>query len=200
MYEDLGPIPDHEYRFHFKSGRPSIDFVTTVGERWRRSFERLRGPDDLARWFVEARVLDEEPPVSASILAEARVLREAIYRTAKLAGEGKPDPDDLAEINRWAARTPLAPALAPNRTVTWTATEPAEAALATLARDAVDLIAGPLATRVRECARDDCALLFVDTSRPGKRRWCSMGGCGNKTKTATYRRRRRTTAATEGAR
>jgi predicted RNA-binding Zn ribbon-like protein len=32
--------------------------------------------------------------------------------------------------------------------------------------------------------------MFVDTSRPGKRRWCSMELCGNRKKTATYRRRR----------
>jgi predicted RNA-binding Zn ribbon-like protein len=63
------------------------------------------------------------------------------------------------------------------------------AALASLARDAIDLLSGPLATRVRECAAEDCALLFVDASRPGRRRWCSMEGCGNRAKTTSYRRR-----------
>jgi predicted RNA-binding Zn ribbon-like protein len=64
------------------------------------------------------------------------------------------------------------------------------AALASLARDAIDLLGGPHATRVRECAAEDCALLFVDASRPGRRRWCSMEGCGNRAKTTSYRRRR----------
>ncbi len=41
----------------------------------------------------------------------------------------------------------------------WTADRPVEAALATIARDAIDLVCGPLAGRVRECAADDCALL-----------------------------------------
>lgn len=188
---ELGPIPDREYRFHFKSGRPSIDFVTTVGERWRRSFERLREPADLGRWFVEAGVLSEPPAVSEKLLGEARVLREAIYRTAKLAGEGVPAPADLAEINRWAVRPALAPQLDPRLELRWEAEDPAPAALATLARDAVDLISGPLASRVKECASDDCALLFVDLSRPGRRRWCSMDGCGNRAKTSSYRRRRK---------
>lgn len=186
---DEGAIPDHEYRFHFKAGRPSLDFVATVGERWRRSFERLREPDDLSRWYVEAGMLAERPPVSARLLGEARTLREAIYETARMAGRGRPGSADLAEINRWAAEQPLAPTLSPKREVRWDAEEQASAALATLARDAIDLLSGPLASRVRECAREDCALLFVDASRPGKRRWCSMGGCGNKTKTAAYRRR-----------
>jgi predicted RNA-binding Zn ribbon-like protein len=188
--ETFEPVPEHEYRFHFKSGRSSLDFAATVGERWRRCFERLRSPEDLARWFVEAEMLDHEPEVTEKLLAQARTLREAIYRTAKLAGQGEPAGADLRELNRWAARTPLAPVLSARRQVGWTADEPAAAALGTLARDAIDLVSGPLAGRVRECARDDCALLFVDTSRPGRRRWCSMGGCGNKTKTAAYRRRR----------
>ena len=189
MVEQLGPIPAYEYRFHFKSGRRSIDFVTTVGERWRRCFERLREPEDLGRWFVEAGVLDSPPAVSAALLDDARILREAIYRTAKLAGEGTPRPDDIAEINRWAAREPLAPVMSSQRLVSWGAPDPGRAALGSIARDAIDVISGPLADRVKECERDDCALLFVDTSRPGNRRWCSMGGCGNRTKTAAYRRR-----------
>lgn len=189
--ENLELIPDHEYRFHFKSGRPSLDLAATVGERWRRSFERLREPADLGRWLVQAGMLDDQPPATEQLLSEARLLREAIYRTAKQAGRGEPAGADLERINRWAAQPPLAPKLTAAREVEWTAPEPAPAALASLARDAVDLFSGPLATRVRECARADCALLFVDASRPGRRRWCSMGGCGNKTKTAAYRERRR---------
>jgi predicted RNA-binding Zn ribbon-like protein len=63
----------------------------------------------------------------------------------------------------------------------------ATAALSTLARDAIDLFGGPLAGRVRECAADNCGLLFVDTSRPGRRRWCSMERCGNRAKVRAYR-------------
>ncbi len=66
----------------------------------------------------------------------------------------------------------------------------AAAALATLARDAVDLFGGPLASRVRVCAAADCGLLLVDTSRPGRRRWCSMQRCGNRAKIREHRARR----------
>ena len=54
-------LPPEELRFHWKSGRLSLDFVATVGERWRRSFERLLGPEDLARWLVESGLLEEPP-------------------------------------------------------------------------------------------------------------------------------------------
>ncbi|WP_349253965.1 CGNR zinc finger domain-containing protein [Streptomyces sp. BPTC-684] len=34
-------------------------------------------------------------------------------------------------------------------------------------------------------------LLFVDASRPGRRRWCSSKACGGKERAAAYRRRKR---------
>jgi len=191
-FADLGPIPEHEFGFHFLGGRPSLDFVATQGERWRRNFERLREPADLGRWAVEAGLLTEPPPVAPAELAAAQELREAIYRTAKLAGDGEPAAADVELINGWAARPPLAPRLAPagDHAVLQSGTDPAAALLSTLARDAIDLVTGPYAHRVRECGSDTCALLFVDTSRPGRRRWCSMEACGNRAKTKDYRQRK----------
>ena len=62
--------------------------------------------------------------------------------------------------------------------------------LSTLARDAIDLFAGPLAGRIRRCAGVNCTLLFADTSRPGQRRWCSMQRCGNRAKAREFRQRK----------
>ena len=50
----------------------------------------------------------------------------------------------------------------------------------------IDLVGS---TRLRQCAGDNCALLFLDTSRPGKRRWCSMERCGNRNKVREFRSR-----------
>jgi predicted RNA-binding Zn ribbon-like protein len=184
-------LPPEELAFRFHSGRLCLDFVATVGERWRRSFDRLRAPQDLSRWFVSAGLLADRVEVRPRELGEARVLREAIYRLAKSAASRAPDPTDVDVLNRWAAKPGLAPQLTPRRQLRRIASRPVQAALSTIARDAIDLLTGPLAGRVRECARPDCALLFVDTSRPGRRRWCSMESCGNKAKTSAYRARRR---------
>jgi predicted RNA-binding Zn ribbon-like protein len=46
-----------------------------------------------------------------------------------------------------------------------------------------------MADRVRRCAGNDCLLTFVDTSRPGRRRWCSMERCGNRAKVRAFRNR-----------
>jgi predicted RNA-binding Zn ribbon-like protein len=83
-----------------------------------------------------------------------------------------------------------APQLKADATIAWAAPLTVDGVLAAIARDAVDLLAGPLAARIRECAADDCALLFVDASRPGRRRWCATTACGNRAHTKAYRRRR----------
>jgi predicted RNA-binding Zn ribbon-like protein len=182
-------LPPEELRVHWKSGRLCLDFVATVGERWRRSFERLLKPEDLARWLAETGMLQNPPPVPAGALEAGRVLREAINRLARPGLE--PEPGDRTQLNRWAAKAPLTPQLTEHGELVWLSDCPVDAMFATIARDALDLLTGRLAGRIRECAAPDCALLFVDSSRPGQRRWCSGEACGNRTRTKTYRERRK---------
>ena len=187
-------LPEWELAFRFMSGRLCLAFCATVGERWRRNFERLRSPGDLARWTVEAAMLPEKPAPSASALSDARVLREAIYRAVRAGMAGKPIPRrDREKINAWARRPDLAIQLAKDGTkLVSGGDDPLGACLASLARDAVDLLSGPQLARVRECAAPDCALLFLDRSRPGRRRWCADGACGSKSRSARYRSRQGT--------
>ncbi|WP_329599495.1 CGNR zinc finger domain-containing protein [Streptomyces pseudovenezuelae] len=51
---------------------------------------------------------------------------------------------------------------------------------------------GPLLERVKECENPSCSLLFLDDSQARRRRWCSMGRCGNRAKIAGCRSRGRT--------
>ena len=67
--------------------------------------------------------------------------------------------------------------------------EPAWLPAWTAASAHLDLVvAGP--ERVRRCAAGSCVLVFLDTSRNGTRRWCSMASCGSRAKAADYYRRR----------
>lgn len=187
-----GDFPVEELRFNFLSGRLCLAFAATVGERWRGNYERLREPADLARWYRQAGLVDEPVPVSPAGLATARTLREAIYRIAHALMAGRhPAVADEAIITGAAALPDLVPVL---REGTCRRALPGDggehAALSTVARDAIDLFTGEYAGRIRECASPECALLFVDTSRPGRRRWCSSSACGTKDRSAAYRRRR----------
>jgi predicted RNA-binding Zn ribbon-like protein len=187
-------VPAEELGFNFRSGRLCLDFVATVGERWRGNYERLRRPADLARWYLEAGLLDETIAVTPAGLRRARVLREAIYRQAKavIAGRQRAVGDEEA-VNTAAAAPSLVPVLrSGSRRLTLPPAGAERAALSTVARDAIDLFSGAGAGRIRECAGAECALLFVDSSRPGRRRWCSSSACGGRERAAAYRRRQRT--------
>ncbi|NUP50111.1 MAG: hypothetical protein HOW97_22780 [Catenulispora sp.] len=185
-------IPAEELAFNFRSARLCLAFVATVGERWRGEYERLRAPEDLTRWYREVGLLDEAITVTRPGLDSARTLREAIYRGAKalIAGRDLTAADE-ALINTAATAPPLTPVLHGGaRRLTAPKSGAQAAALSTVARDAIDLFTGTHADRIRECASPECALLFVDTSRPGRRRWCSNEACGSKDRSAAYRRRR----------
>jgi hypothetical protein len=58
-----------------------------------------------------------------------------------------------------------------------------------LVRDADELLRSPQATRVRICAAEGCGWAFLDSSKNGRRRWCSMKLCGNREKATRFRTR-----------
>ena len=63
--------------------------------------------------------------------------------------------------------------------------------LVPIARSAAELLEEGPAAPVRKCGGTDCVLYFYDTSRTGRRRWCSMTACGNRHKVAVYAHRHR---------
>lgn len=168
--------------FTWVGGRPSVDFTATLGKREQAPFERIPEPADLGRWFREAGLARDEPAVSGRAYQQAVELREALYRLFT----GATHAGDLEVVNRWSSRPLAGPRLTSELRAESAAVDVA-GLLSGLARDAVDLLSGPLGGRIRACAADECSLLFVDASRGGRRRWCSMNTCGARAKMATYR-------------
>lgn len=190
---DIDPA---DLAFRFDSGRLCLNAVASLGG-WRQDdIERWRTPEDLGRWCLEAGLLSVAPDVSEAELAAARALREVTYRLVQAArSQHGFTQNDLDTLNSWAARRALIPELAPNgQDLIWRAEAPLEAVLASIARDAVELLASDLIGRIRECAAPECTVLFIDGSRPGKRRWCSMNRCGNRLKKQVFRQRQKETA------
>ncbi|MFI0445998.1 CGNR zinc finger domain-containing protein [Actinomadura sp. 6N118] len=171
--------------FTFVSGDPALDFAGTVRHRRDDRTDQLAAPADLARWTVEAGLLTTAPPADGAGLDAAVALREAIYRLAARTG-GRHDRD---LVNRHAAAAPVTVRLTAGGTVERTGD--LRAALATLARSAVELLGGPDAPDVKECEADLCTRLYLDTSRLRSRRWCDMRECGNRAKAAAFRARHR---------
>lgn len=186
-----GPTAE-DLRFVFRSGRLCLALCATVGERWRRGFERLLTPAHLTRWYADAGVASIPVPVTIAGLGNAQTLREAVHRTAKAVIDGRPPAvTDEDIINRAAAAPPPMPRMNQGvLTLAAAGPDPAASALSAVARDAIDLFTTTDARRLRECASPECGLLFLDSSRPGRRRWCSSNACGGKARAAAYRQRR----------
>jgi predicted RNA-binding Zn ribbon-like protein len=186
---DTRELPEDRDGFRFRGGSSVIDLPATLRARLSPApQELLAAPADLVRWLVSAGMAASAPEVIAGDLLTARALREAIYILA-----GRKDGTKIKEarqtLNGIAAGSPAVPQLRADGTAVLTGS--ASALLVTLAREAVQLFGSDMAEFIRQCQSPTCTLYFVDTSRKGDRRWCSMSACGNKAKAAGFRRRQR---------
>ncbi|MGH8877488.1 MAG: CGNR zinc finger domain-containing protein [Stackebrandtia sp.] len=175
--------PTHEFRF--RAERLCLDFCATVVGRDRQSVDQLSAADDAGRWVTAAGLV---PAATVTDLGDVHRVRESVHRLlrAHLSG-AEPRSSDMDVVNAAAAAPPAQPRLAPTGSVTWAAADPVAAALSAIARDAIDLLSGPLAGRIRECGSGECGYLFADTSRAGNRRWCSTAVCGNRENVRSHR-------------
>lgn len=191
-----------------------LRFINTVD--WRTGThpeERLHTYGDLLAWAESAGILTGEQAGSlaaqmegeegaAAALAGALALREALYRVFIAAmKQVAPAAGDLALVN-----AALREALAGLRLVVgeqgagWAWAEEAghRRLLWPVVLSAARLLTSGRLSRVRQCADDACGWLFLDLSRNGSRRWCSMKDCGNRAKARRHYRRRRTGGAPQG--
>jgi predicted RNA-binding Zn ribbon-like protein len=198
MHRDLPPGPPVSGApyWYWLGGRPAMDFVNTRRERWRRDVECLLTVDEVVTWLVRADLLAQPMRAPASVLAEARELREAIDTGVRAAVEAtRPDPAAVALIDDWLTLAGSRPALVagPDGRPVLAERVRAESprrALGMVAYDAARMLGIPAERdRVRICGSDTCSARFYDRSPAGRRRWCSMAVCGNQYKARRYRER-----------
>lgn len=189
------PLASGAAWWYWLGGRPALDFVNTLRERWWRNVETLVTPDDLAQWLLQAELVERTPRVPRALLAPARDLREAINDCVVAVAEERPPPRRaLRAIDGWlgAADVPdrlVAGADGLPQLVAGDPRDPAAHALGLIARDAAAMLGTGERERLRICASGSCSARFYDRSRAGARRWCSMQGCGNVAKARRHRER-----------
>ncbi|WP_349902562.1 CGNR zinc finger domain-containing protein [Parafrigoribacterium humi] len=177
------------HRWWFDSGSLALDFAYTGAMGHNPAWERLHTPEDLAAWLSE-RFAGIDGTVTDRDLLDATALRAAIARivTARSRDE-QPGRDDVDVINLFAATPDIPPALPGGSRQAGRTRARASQALSAMAREAIGLFGAESTARVRECAADDCGLVFYDESRSNNRRWCSMQRCGNRAKVRAHRAR-----------
>ncbi|WP_121748603.1 CGNR zinc finger domain-containing protein [Streptomyces sp. E2N166] len=186
-------LRSHEGKpYHFDPGALCLELLTTGGPGAYARWEVLHEPADLAAWADRSRLpAGLDLAVDRSDVERARTLRDALFLLTADRAHGRPlRPDHLDAVNAAAAEPSLVARIEADGTRGWAPGATGARLLSTVARDAIELFTGPYADRIRECGAHDCRLLFVDTSRPGRRRWCAMEHCGNREKARAHRARR----------
>ncbi|KPC83079.1 hypothetical protein ADL35_17930 [Streptomyces sp. NRRL WC-3753] len=189
----LGTATD-PYELRFDTGRICLDLVATT-----HPVERLGSLDALRAWITGSGLVPPGTPLAHADLTWLTGFRELRGETARLV-RGRPAPPTpahalaLARVNELALAAPPAPRAVPGEdgTLVRKLTGPPRCAalLGALARDAVELLTDPVArASLRQCAGDNCPIVYVDTSRGRRRRWCSSEICGNRERVARHRRR-----------
>jgi predicted RNA-binding Zn ribbon-like protein len=159
-----------------------LEFVNT--RYWRGQdtpTETLNTPADLAAW-----VKTPKAPAQGEF-ERALALRETIHRLFDAVAQSKaPAGRDFEALNEALATAPDRATLKRGGdTFDWELDMRSGTAVALLAPilwSAGDLLASAKLAKVRRCANPDCLYLFLDESRAGKRRWCTMSSCGNRAK------------------
>lgn len=187
-------------RYTFDPGSLSIELLATGGPGEYRRWEILHTPADLADWLPRTRLAHPAAFSAGDLrlrtadLDRIRHLRDTLWSVAPaLAHHRTPVATDIEIINAYAGESPRPRADPAGLSRRWVTPITGGQVLGAFARDALDVIgAGASRGRIRECAGDNCRLIFLDTSRPGNRRWCSMERCGNRSKVRAHRVRRTT--------
>ena len=165
-----------------------LEFVNT--RYWRGQAaptETLTAPEELATWVAANGGPKPVKPTTPREFDRAIELRESLHRLFDAQAQAKtPAVRDLEALNSALSAAPARTTLKRERGgYGWDVDVKSGTALALLAPvlwTAGDLLASARLDRVRRCANPECGWLFLDDSRAGKRRWCSMQSCGNRAK------------------
>jgi predicted RNA-binding Zn ribbon-like protein len=200
METDVTPSPLASLRI--VAGDLALDFVnTSAGPRhgpadteWLSSFE------DFTAWSrrvgVAAQPSVEPTEGAAALAALARVLacRDDMYEIFLAIADGSAPPDQalrrlqLAYLEALSHGQLVSNGDGSRQEWKW---DPATAVLAplwTVISAAIELLTHGPADRIKSCQA--CRFLFIDLSKNGSRRWCSMEDCGKAAKIARYLQRR----------
>jgi predicted RNA-binding Zn ribbon-like protein len=184
------------------AGNLALDFVnTSAGARHGPAdTEWLSSYEDFAAWSrrvgISAEPAVEAAQGAAALAALARVLacRDDMYEIFLAIADGSAPPDQalrrlqLAYLEALAHGQLVSEGEGGGYEWRW---EPAGSLLAplwTVVSAAVELLTHGPVDRIKPC--QGCRFLFVDLSKNGSRRWCSMEDCGKAAKIARYLQRR----------
>jgi predicted RNA-binding Zn ribbon-like protein len=200
----MAPIMRHQFKL--VGGHPALDFINTVRD-WTAAepHDYLGEFSDAIRFGQRAgfltradvlRLRRRTPHIELTRLRELRALLKRVFQM-RLSGE-TPSSTDLGKLTAILAeaaraiRLVVAPQTHRSSQVRMRReinVEKADDALLRLriVEAAVALLVSDAMLRVKSCPT--CGWFFLDVSKNGSRRWCSMDACGSVAKARRYYRR-----------
>jgi len=189
-----------------RPGHLAVAFLGTARMTRGGPVDLIATPQDLCSWLEAHGARSDSagasppspgPPEARQLLDEARRLRADLGVLAEsFAKTGIPEAHALHGVQRildassWSWHLTLAEA-GPSLLLEARSGTPL-AALGPIALSGARLVTGVDRTRLRRCESATCRAWFVDRSKAGRQRWCSMARCGNREKATRHRARRRT--------
>jgi predicted RNA-binding Zn ribbon-like protein len=184
---------------HFIGGHPVLDLTNTVFNRSNpvADNELLKSPTDVLSWCESAGLFDSAPPLTDAaarkLVTDVHEVRDHAWAVFDAVSRGDAVPSEhfgslleRAGAGMRADHVPRIDSALDDLVVNWGASGAIPAALSMLAVHAFFTLPSD---RIRACNR--CGWLFLDSSRGGRRRWCSMTTCGNREKANRHRVSRR---------
>lgn len=185
-------------------GHPALEFANTVDSRHGRwGPDLLRCYDDIIILARRVGLIDErhmaklsqlvanQPQEAKAVLLEALRLREAIYIVFLAEDAQKSYPEAPFAIVHEIAKRARARQILCQTMDGFRWIQPLDELddLAHLfATQAAELLTERDGRRpVRSCKGDNCGWLFLDTSKSGRRRWCSEASCGTHARVKRFR-------------
>jgi predicted RNA-binding Zn ribbon-like protein len=200
----VAPITQHQFKL--VGGHPALDFINTVRD-WTAAepHDYLDEFSDAIRFGQRAGFLTRAdvlclrrrtPDIELMRLRDLRALLKRVFQM-RLSGE-TPSSTDLGKLSAIlaeaarATRLVVAPQTHRSSQVRMRReinVEKADDALLRLriVEAAVALLVSDAMLRVKSCPT--CGWFFLDVSKNGSRRWCSMDACGSVAKARRYYRR-----------
>lgn len=177
---------------HFVGGHVVLDLANTVFHRKEpiTDNELLNSVRDVSSWCQSAGLISSADArklnghAGDELVAAVHRVRDHVWAAFDAISVGDAPPAKavgalLRQAGRGMSAEVVSFADARMTKVAGTFGEP-DAVASALALLAVEALVALPADRVRSCAR--CGWLFVDVSKGGRRRWCSMSTCGNREK------------------
>lgn len=197
--------------FLFLGNHPLLDFVNTMIRVKGEPVDLLPTFKTYVDWLAEASLIPAARPheierqwkdavENNQILEKVRAFRSNLHRMVMDLTEGKNvSPEALEEINYFLSFNSGGYQLTLRqgqieKIMAYGFKAPVHF-LFPIAMAAMQFLTEADYARVRKCESPACVLVFYDTSKSRRRRWCSMKTCGNVMKVREYYKRKKRIAS-----